>query len=149
MSAWSSLNSISAAVRCRRTAAAFGARYRFALRRAPEAAEVRDMPSWRRILRTDVGRVLLAAAAALTAIGAAEAMQSVVAAAAFAGFGVVWIKVGTHDQRVASRVSTLGLETPHREQAFAARADVTVLMGFGWVLSGWIGLVVAALAATG
>jgi hypothetical protein len=107
------------------------------------------MPSWRRIVGTDVGRVLLAAAVAFTAIGTAESMKSVVAAAALAGFGVVWIKVGTHDQRIASRISSHTPETLHREESFAARADVTVLMGFGWLVSGWLGLVVAALAATG
>ena len=107
------------------------------------------MPSWRRIVGTDVGRVLLAAAVALTAIGAVESMQNFGAAAVLAGFGVVWIKVGTHDQHTAARVSTHAAETLHREQSFAARADVTVLMGFGWLVSGWLGLVVAALAATG
>ena len=107
------------------------------------------MPSWRRIVGTDVGRVLLAAAIALTAIGTFESMHSVLAAAALAGFGVAWIKVGTHDQRLASRVSAHGPETLHGEQSFAARADVTILMGFGWLVSGWIGLVVAAMAATG
>ena len=107
------------------------------------------MPSWRRILGTDVGRVLLAAAVAFTAIGTAESMKSVVAAAALAGFGVVWIKVGSHDQRIASRISTHGTETLRREQSFAARADVTILMGFAWLVCGWLGLVVAALAATG
>jgi hypothetical protein len=118
------------------------------------------MPSWRRILGTDVGRVLLAAAVALTAIGTAESMKSVVAAAGLAGFGVVWIKVGTHDQRIAAQLPTSEpeLRGPERsgrrsqldlEQSFAARADVTVLMGFGWLVSGWLGLVLAALAATG
>jgi len=107
------------------------------------------MPSWRRILGTDVGRVLLAAAVAITAIGAVESMRSFGAAAVLAGFGVVWIKVGTHDQRIAARLSAHTAETLHREQSFAARADVTVLMGFGWLVSGWLGLVVAALAATG
>jgi hypothetical protein len=116
--------------------------------------------SFHRILEHSVGRVLLAVGAAFMVIGTLESIQSVAAAAALAGFGLLWIRLGTLDQRTAARVLTLERDPEprainarrrllDREQFFAARADVTVLLGVGWLASGWLGLVTAAVAATG
>jgi hypothetical protein len=91
-------------------------------------------------------------------IGTAQSIRSVAAAAAIAGFGVLWIQLGTLDQRIAARLprSELPQGAPEpvgrrrlldREQLFATRADVTVLMGFGWIVAGWLGLLAAAVAA--
>ena len=103
------------------------------------------MVSFHRILGTPVGRVLLAAAIGFTAVGALQALRSVVAAGALVALGPLWITLGTLDQRTAAQL----VEREDLEQAFAARADVTVLLGVGWLVSGWLGLASAAIAATG
>jgi hypothetical protein len=116
--------------------------------------------SFQRILGSPVGRVLLAAASGFTVLAALQSMRSVVAAGALVALGPLWISLGTLDQRTAAQLmrcepdpGTHSTNARRRfadlEQAFAARADVTILLGVGWLLSGWLGLVKAAIAATG
>ncbi len=118
------------------------------------------MVSFHRILGTPVGRVLLAAALGFTAVGAVQSLRSVVAAGALVALGPLWISLGTLDQRTAAQLLKCepdpGIHSTNTrrrfvdlEQAFAARADVTVLLGAGWLVAGWLGLVHAAIAATG
>jgi hypothetical protein len=113
---------------------------------AVERCRSHGVVSFHRILGTPVGRVLLAAAIGFTAVGAVQSLRSIIAAGALVALGSLWIALGTLDQRTAAHLVKCEDDL---EQAFAARADVTVLLGAGWLVAGWFGLVNAAITATG